>query len=241
MGQTGGAEQFLFSMLKHHNKEKFHFAVAILLKGGEISDKMLRAGYYVKEFGMQNGFDFLNGARLMPFICKNRFDIINFHGQVPLGKFFSILTFPPVFIHTDHGTSIYSPVRRKKRVILFNRLIAPFVDCFIAISNGMKKSLELREKIPVSKIKLIYNGVDVDAICRTQTNGALLKKSLGIKKDRLVMGTVGRLVPEKQYPLLLKALCILKQKGFFYYFNPVANVRNIKFDPQHNLLISVHP
>ncbi len=218
MGQTGGAEYFVLSMLKHHDKNKFHSCVAILVCGGEISARMLKEGYYVKEFKMKNGFDFFKAVRLISFIRKNRFDIINFHGQVPLGKLFCILAFPPVFIHTDHGTSIYSPVSRKRRVIWFNRLITPFITSFVAISNAMKKSLEIREKVPAHKIKLIYNGVDVDAVCRINTDKALLKKSLGIKQGGLVMGTVGRLVPEKQYPLLLKSLAILKQKGFDYDF-----------------------
>ena len=146
-------------------------------------------------------------------IRSRRIDIVNIHGQNPLGKFCSILSGVPVVVHTDHGTTVGSSVTRRQRVVFFNRLLTPFIDYFIAISQGMKQSLRLREKIPDNKITLIYNGVDVDAISKVSCNKTELRKSLGIPPDIPVLGTVGRLVAEKQYPLLFKLLSTLKNRG----------------------------
>ncbi len=213
LGGIGGAEKFVLSLCRGYNKRRFEAMVCVLFSGGTVSDQIAREGYDVTVLNMANGFDLIRALQLIPIIRSRRIDIVNIHGQNPLGKFCSVLSGAPVIVHTDHGTTVGSPVERRQRVVLFNRLLTPFIDHFIAISQGMKQSLRLREKIPGNKITLIYNGVDVDAISKVSCNKTELRESLGIPPDIPVLGTVGRLAPEKQYPLLLKSLSILKNRG----------------------------
>lgn len=212
LGGIGGAEKFVLSLCRGHDKRRFETTVCILFSGGVVSDQISREGYDVTVLNMANGFDLIRALRLIPIIRSRRIDIVNIHGQNPLGKLCSVLSGAPVIVHTDHGTTVGSPVERRPRVVFFNRLLTPFIDHFIAISQGMKQSLRLREKIPGNKITLIYNGVDVDAISKVSCNKTELRESLGIPPDIPLLGTVGRLVPEKQYPLLLKSLSILKKQ-----------------------------
>jgi glycosyltransferase involved in cell wall biosynthesis len=213
LGGIGGAEKFVLSLCRGYNKRRFETMVCILFSGGVVSDQIAREGSEVTVLNMSNGFDLTRALRLISVIRSRKIDIVNIHGQNPLGKLCSILSCVPVIIHTDHGTTVGSPVKRRERVVLFNRLLTPFIDHFIAISQGMKQSLRLREKIPYKKITLIYNGVDVDAISKVSCNKTELRESLGIPPDIPVLGTVGRLDAAKQYPLLLKSLSILKNRG----------------------------
>ena len=216
LGGIGGAEKYVSFLCRHHDKGRFNPAVCILFSGGETSNQIASDGANVTVLNMKNGFDLFKALRLVHLIRKQNIDIINIHGQAPLGKFCSIISCPPLVVHTDHGTSINSPVKRKKRVIYFNRLLSPFIKHFIAISNGMKKSLRVREWVPSQKITLIYNGIDVEAISKTAPDKAALRKSLGIPANSPVLGTVGRLAPEKQFSLLLRSLSILKSQKVKY-------------------------
>jgi len=213
LGTVGGAENFVLSLCRHHDNRHFEIIVCILFSEGEVSDQIAAEGYEVLVLNMANGFDFSKAMRLISLIRKKKIDIINIHGQNPLGKLFSILGFPPVIIHTDHGTTMNSPTKRRQRVVRFNRILNPFINHFIAISKGMRQSLKIREKVRENKITLIYNGVDVDTISKTSCNAKDLKKSLNIPSNIPVIGTVGRLVPEKQYLLLLKSFSILQKQG----------------------------
>jgi len=213
LGGIGGAEKFVLSLCLGYNKRRFETMVCILLSGGVVSDQIACEGYDVTVLNMANGFDLIRALRLIPIIKSLRIDIVNIHGQNPLGKLCSILSGAPVIVHTDHGTTVGSPVKRRPRVVFFNRLLTPFIDHFIAISQGMKQSLRLREKVPGNKITLIYNGVDVDAISKESCNKTELRESLGIPPGIPVLGAVGRLAAEKQYPHLLKSLSILKNQG----------------------------
>jgi glycosyltransferase involved in cell wall biosynthesis len=213
LGGIGGAEQFVRSLCLHHNSKRFENHVCVLFSQGAISNQIATAGFYVRILDMASGFDFFRAMHLVSIIKNRQIDIVNIHGQNPLGKFFSVLSRARVIIHTDHGTTIGSPVKRKKRIVIFNRLMSPFIHHFIAISQGMRQSLRLREKIRDDKISLIYNGVDVDAIAGMTTKRAALRKGLNLPDAIPVLGTVGRLAQEKQIPLLLESLAVLKNQS----------------------------
>ena len=213
LGGIGGAEKFVLSLCRHHDKSRFEIIVSVLFFDGKVSRQIAGEGYKVSVLNMVNGFDLFRAMQLVFLIRKEKIDIVNIHGQNPLGKLFSILGCPPVIVHTDHGTTINSPVKRKQRVVLFNRMLNPFFDHYIAISKSMKQSLYLRETVPYDKITLIYNGVDVSAISNISAGMPELRKSLNIPSNLPVLGAVGRLAPEKEYPKLLKALSVLKSHG----------------------------
>ncbi len=213
LGTVGGAEKFVLSLCRRHDRKRFDIIVCILFESGPVSDEMAADGYEVVKIDMANGFDLWKARRLASIIRRRRIDVVNIHGQNPLAKFCSVLPRHTLVIHTDHGTTIGSPVRRKSRVVFFNRLLTPYIDHFIAISKGMENSLQVRERVPPEKITLIYNGVDVQSIAGISCDKAQKRLSLGIQPGMPVLGTVGRLVPEKQYPLLIKAVSLLKAEG----------------------------
>jgi glycosyltransferase involved in cell wall biosynthesis len=213
LGSTGGAEKFVSALCKHHDRSRFDIKVCILFSGDSVANEIVAQEIDVVRLNMKSGFDLQRAIPLSAFIRRNRIDVVNIHGQNPLGKLFAVLGRPPLIIHTDHGLSIGSPVKRKKRVVFFSRLISPFINHYIAISKGMVKSLQLREKVPLEKISLIYNGVDVKAIeCLKGARRHTLNE-LGIPDGIPILGTVGRICREKQYPILIQALSMLKSQG----------------------------
>ncbi len=213
LGTIGGAEKFVLSLCRNYDKSCFEVTFCVLFVGGDVSAEIKKTGHKVIMINMRNGFDFIRAFKLIPIILKCKIDIVNIHAQNPLSKLCCILSRRPVIIHTDHGVTIGSKVKRKGRVVFFNRLLIPFIDRFIAISEGMRRSLRLRERVPQEKITLIYNGVEVEAISRAVYNKSELKKSLALAPELPVLGMVGRLVPEKQYSLLLESLSALKSGG----------------------------
>ena len=216
-GDIGGSQKFVLSLCTYHDKRLFDVAIAVLFSGGTVSDDISRQDFDVSVLGMRNGFDWVRALRLISIIRRQKIDIVNVHGQNPLGKLCSILSFPAVIIHTDHGTTVGASVKRRQRVVFSNRLLTPFINHFVAISKNMRKSLILRERVPQDKITLIYNGIDVDKISKKAGIKKKLKESLALPSAVPIIGTVGRLAPEKQYPLLFEALARLReQKAEFF-------------------------
>ncbi len=214
LGRIGGAEKFVLSLCRHHDRRLFNTMVCILFWGDTVADEIRETGCRIFRLNMVNGFDLFRGRRIVTIINTHAIDIVNIHGQNPLGKFFSIIAKPAVIIHTDHGTTLGSNVQRKRRVVYFNRLVIPYIDRFVAISEGMNNSLQIREKVPPEKIDLIYNGIDVDRI-RNDADGknAELRDILGKEITGPVIGTVGRLSEEKRLHLLIDSMAILHRKS----------------------------
>jgi len=217
-GDIGGSQKFVLSLCTYHDKRLFDVATAVLFSGGPVSDDISRQDIGVNILGMRNGFDWFRALRLIPIIRRQKIDIVNVHGQNPLGKLCSILSFAPVIVHTDHGTTVGSSIKRRPRVVFSNRLLTPFIHHFVAISKNMKKSLITRERVPEGKITLIYNGIDIEKISRKSGLTAKLKESLALPSAMPILGTVGRLAPEKQFPLLFRALASLREQKTEFFF-----------------------
>ncbi len=240
LGTIGGAEKFVLSLCRNYDKSCFEVTLCVLFSGGVVSDEIKKTGHEVIMINMRNGFDFIRVFKLIPIIWRRKIDIVNIHAQNPLSKLCCILSIRPVIIHTDHGVTIGSKVKRKRRVVFFNRLLTPFIDRFIAISEAMRRSLNLRERVPHEKITLIYNGIEVAAISRSASNKSELKKSLAIAPELPVLGMVGRLVPEKQYPLLLESLATLKRGGTLFSALIIGDGPQLEYlkEMAHNLEVA---
>jgi glycosyltransferase involved in cell wall biosynthesis len=93
------------------------------------------------------------------------------------------------------------------RIRIYNRLdLAVFrhADRVVTVSRALQEML-VRRGIPPTRIRLIYNAVDTGP-GEVTGNVNALKQSHGISQNRLVVGVVGRLNPEKGQFIFLKAL-----------------------------------
>lgn len=106
-------------------------------------------------------------------------------------------------------------VRRRDKV--FMSLYAPMlrsVDSIVFGCERLKRDWVAAYRLPASRSQVIYNGVDAKAFARNAVGGsdssALLPGGIG---DRVVIGSVGRLAPEKNYVALVAALATLRDQG----------------------------
>jgi glycosyltransferase involved in cell wall biosynthesis len=91
------------------------------------------------------------------------------------------------------GTVLYSKV-------LFTRMIT--------VSNSVRETL-LRCGVAPSKIEVIHHGTDVEAFAQTTLSVREARAQMGISEDRIAVGIIGRIAPEKGHRFLLKAAQIL--------------------------------
>lgn len=109
----------------------------------------------------------------------------------------------PVRVHGEHGrdgidlvSSRYGWVRRAYR---------PFVSHYIALSADLEQYLAKTVKVPRSRLSQFYNGVDADKFTPAPGSRPAI---LGCPFDPSVhwlVGTVGRMQPVKDQPLLARA------------------------------------
>jgi sugar transferase (PEP-CTERM/EpsH1 system associated) len=119
----------------------------------------------------------------------------------------------PVAIHSEHGYELEIlgglPLRRR---FVCGALYA-MADQVCTVTRDLRDYHSEQSWLSPKKFRVIYNGVDTDLFSPRPELAAALRSEIGIPMDRTVIGSVGRLVPIKDYKTLLQAAEILVRQG----------------------------
>lgn len=212
----GGAERILILLLKYIDRNRFTPALVV--------------------FNTENAYK-QDLPPDIPIIClnkKNRFDFFrlawNLSRIIKQGKpslILSFLTYTnyltvlarnlvnskiPLLLSEQSNLTQSLKLQRFKRIkkILIRNLYPKATD-IIAISEGVQEDLITNYKVPKNRCFVIYNGVEIERI-REFADEKITHP--WFKKDIPIIIACGRLVAQKNYPLLLKAMSlVLKEKN----------------------------
>lgn len=159
-------------------------------------------------FDRSVGSGIVSAIRAVSRTCLNeRFDIVHSHSWATLmpGFFGSKLSRTPKFVHGEHGTLYLDRLRRQ----IIQRTIFNRADCCLSVSASLKSEITSKLRLPESKFSVILNGVDLSKFRPDPRQKQRLLKAIQADADSTIIGSVGRLVPVKDYPTLLRAFAML--------------------------------
>jgi glycosyltransferase involved in cell wall biosynthesis len=113
-------------------------------------------------------------------------------------------------VTTVHGWGVQETLRTSIYYRI-DRLCLPYYERVICVSPDLHDEC-LACGVPDRNCVLIENAINTEAFHRRQDTEAA-KQKLGLTSGRLVIGTVGRLSPEKGFPLLIEAVAQLIRSG----------------------------
>ncbi|NQU12260.1 glycosyltransferase [bacterium] len=148
-------------------------------------------------------------VRLARLVRQERIQVVHTHNAAPhfYGALGGRLAGARV-LHTEHGKNL-GDERRSWRL---NRWVAPLTDLTAAVSEKVAEEALTREGVPRHRLRLVPNGIPVERF-QAPVDRSALRRELGLTPSHLLVGTVGRLVPEKNYPLLIAAFARLAASG----------------------------
>ncbi len=106
-------------------------------------------------------------------------------------------------IHAEHGRDYTDPQGLNKKHNLLRRLVSPFIDQYICVSDDLYQWLINTVGISAHKTRLIHNGIDTDKF-------NLPKVSMTHSQQPLRLGIIARLTQVKDHHNLLQAMATLK-------------------------------
>jgi sugar transferase (PEP-CTERM/EpsH1 system associated) len=109
----------------------------------------------------------------------------------------------PRRLHCEHGYSDDDPYGHRRRYRLLRQIFSPFVQRFIAISPGLESDFLSSLDVPDDRIIRIQNGVDTNRFRPLAQRPALA--DWPFSDNAWCIGTVTRLAPVKNLPLLVRA------------------------------------
>jgi glycosyltransferase involved in cell wall biosynthesis len=147
--------------------------------------------------------------QMVRFVREQHVHLLHAHNHAPslYGTIVSLLTGIPVIV-TRHGRG-YDTLRWK----FLTRLLSLRAKKVVFVSEDARRLAIANGTVSARKAVVIHNGVDTrrfrsgESGYRIQDAG--FRKKLGIPSDAVVIGSVGRLSPEKNVPLLVRAFARL--------------------------------
>ena len=205
----GGAERALVNIINHLNRSKFQPHLALFQMGGEFISDLLPDIHPYELNSRKNGFTKRNFSRILDLIRLIR-DleptlIVSINWQVNLVTIISKRlsnTSAPLVIIEQIAPKESAQVDRKRQIFrLIEKFLYPKANVIVTASSGIARELEKDYGIPKYKIHTIYNPVSVEEINIRALEKVCLKSSTlpGII-------SVGRLVKQKNYPLLIESV-----------------------------------
>lgn len=202
---AGGAEIQLAMLLERTRHEA---SVVTLYNPGPIAERIRAAGTPVHDLGMRKNTEVSALFRLWRLIRAGRFDVVHAHlyrSQVyarPAAR----LAGTPLVVTTEHSIGETHIERRPMSAPVRALYLASerFSDATIAVSDVVRERL-VAWGVPEGKIVSIPNGLDVSALAFDPTARRRVRASFGIPEDAFVVGTLGRLDPNKRIDLLVEA------------------------------------
>ena len=199
----GGIGQYIVSLAKSLKRKKVECFVAS--SGGELEAELVRLDIRHTPLDMNTKFEFgpkvfHSASRLVQMIKENKIDLIHAHTRVSqVASYLASRRSGIPYIATCHG---YFNAK------LSRRLFDTWGEKVVAISEAVKGHLEKDFNIDPERIEVIYNGIDLGRFSNTYSTDqiAMAKKSLGIPRDVVVIGTMGRLSSVKGQKFLIEAM-----------------------------------
>lgn len=119
----------------------------------------------------------------------------------------------PVAIHSEHGyeLEIMEGLPFRRRVLC--RALFGMADAVFTVSADLRNYHAKQSWLAAQKISLIPNGVNTEVFSPVPQCAQQTRDALQIPRGRVVLGSVGRLVPIKDHATLLCAAEILVRQG----------------------------
>ncbi|MEW6715385.1 MAG: glycosyltransferase family 4 protein [Nitrospirota bacterium] len=204
-----GAERLIIALYNYLPKDIYEIKILCLRNLSPYAEYLNKhTDIKIDVIGMKNNLDFISLFRFYKYIKDFKPDIVNFHHfrAALWGRLFTKLSRVPVVLYSVHnkwGGAIHHFLDKK---------MSRFTDAIIPFSLAVRNYLIDEEKIEEKYIEEpIYAGIDIEKFSNINKDEVeLLRKELGIKNDRNIIGFVGSIDDEKGLIYLIEAVRKLK-------------------------------
>ena len=234
---VGGAQKYVQELSRKLNPEIFQ---ASILHGG-------KGGVHFLSNALRPHFLFMNDLlalwELFFVFRRERPDIVHLNSSKAgvVGAIAAKLAGVPKVIFTAHGW-VFNPDNklgwlRRKFYIVLHRIAGYFQDKIISVSHYDDRLAASHNIGNAKKRFTVYNGIDTIPFIAKGDARRVIKKLSGAQVDdkAVWIGSVGRLVAEKNYETLIEAAVLVPEANFFIIGSGYEGARLKQRIKKHNL------
>jgi glycosyltransferase involved in cell wall biosynthesis len=203
---AGGALKHVSYLVTRLNKEYFDPTVVLSKsRGNDLSieiQKIQESGVRVLVMNLHRRISILKDMiaiiKIFSLIKKNRYEIVHAHSSKAGGIFrlAAYLNSVPIIFYTPHGLYYQGKAGLLRAIYICIERLLSFITTFVIVSDVEIYAITKYRIFPESKIISINNAIDCNEYKRS-SHRTKIKAKLGIKGNPSIIGTVGRLVHQK--------------------------------------------
>jgi glycosyltransferase involved in cell wall biosynthesis len=207
---AGGTEMLMLRLIRSLDTSRYRVRVAYLRGTPELKAEVEAAtGAPPFDAGLGHKADPMALARLFGYVRRERFDLVHTHMDLAdyYGGLAARLGGARGLVSTKHNADEFRTRATWKRwpFLALERFAYEAADAVIVVSAGLRDFLETAEHLPRRKMIVIENGVYPGIAAAAPTRDEA-RRRLGHHGFRPLLGSVGRLAPQKGHAHLLDAL-----------------------------------
>ncbi len=197
----GGLERVIANCIGALDKNAYRHSIIALT---EVGDFISEIDGVVEHYSLnkKSGHDFLIHLKLYKILKEIRPDILHSYNLSTI-EYQWLTSFLDIQlrIHAEHGRDSYDMNGTVKKYQLLRRVMSPFIDHFVTVSQDLHHWLRYDVLIPEKKLLLITNGIDTDYYRPDD----IKSEHKGIYKGKFIFGHVSRLHPIKNQEFLIES------------------------------------
>ncbi len=197
----GGQERLVVHLCHELARRGHPSAIVSLSPGGELRAEAV--GIPVHDATRADGADPSLVARLSYLLFTLRADVVHTHNPAPMLHAVPAAVLARVRrrVHTKHGANVYGP-----RALWAARVAVRALHAVVAVSPQTAEVARVKERVPLRRLRVVPNGIPLRPFGPDAEARIRMRAELGIAPDAFVVGSVGRLAREKDYPGLVAAM-----------------------------------
>lgn len=198
---SGGVACYIDMLLRHLDKDKYENILICSQEYDVDAFKPLVKHLEVVEMNRSiNGHDMNVTWKLFKLLWYYRPDIVYCHSSKAgaVGRMAAFFA-PGKVVYNAHGWAFNMKVHKRAR--WFYRFVERYLSFFckriVCISNFEGESALRNHVVKQNKLRVIFNGVEIDAIRQHVKNTRVTREQFGIPESVPVIGMVGRIMEQK--------------------------------------------
>ena len=209
---VGGLENGLVNLINHIPAERYRHAIICLTGYSDFRQRIRRSDVPVFALDKPSGNSPITHVKLWRLLRQLRPDIVHTRNLAALeGALPAALAGVPLCIHGEHGRDVEDLDGSNRKYQLWRRLLKPFVDHYIAVSQDLEAYLQQKIAVAPARVTQIYNGVDSGRFHPAGQRREQVPCAGFSGPGQFVIGTVGRMQEVKDPLTLARAFVLLMQ------------------------------
>jgi sugar transferase (PEP-CTERM/EpsH1 system associated) len=200
---VAGMEVGVIKLVNRQDPERFSPQICALMLATDDARVLVDPRVPVTVLGKKRGIEVGLTLRLAALFRREQPHIVHSHNWATI--LYTVvaarLAGVPVVIHGEHG---YDDQRTIQRRLGAKRFLARQVTRLTTVSSDLERILIERWHVPPERITFIPNGIEVERFPEHMDVEGL-RRELGLTRENRVIMSVGRFVPVKDFPTLIRS------------------------------------